>query len=69
MAANKDDVGDPPMNLLEQLLEQARQKYIEVNDEEPPDEFLEEAEDLILRELAEDSRDAHRDIYDALADE
>lgn len=57
------------VNLLQQMLSRARERYVEENDEEPPEEFVEEAREVILRELASSGRDEHRDVYDALADE
>ncbi|WP_379728255.1 hypothetical protein [Halonotius sp. GCM10025705] len=43
-------------------------KYIEANSAEPPEEFIEDARTLILRQLASKSREKHRDVYDALAE-
>lgn len=56
-------------NLLQEMLERARERYVEENGEEPPEEFIEEARELLLRDLASRSREEHRDVYDALADE
>ena len=69
MAAEDDAPENSPTNLLEVTLERAREQYIEVNDEEPPEEFMEDARELILRRLAKHGRDEHREVYDALADE
>lgn len=56
-------------NLLQEMLERARERYVEENGEEPPEEFIEEARELLLRDLASRGREEHRDVYDALADE
>lgn len=69
MAAEDEPLEDSPTNLLEVTLERAREQYIEEHDEEPPEEFMEDARELILRRLAKHERDEHREVYDALADE
>lgn len=69
MAAEDGTKEKSQANLLEEMLEQARKRYVEENGEEPPAEFMEEARELILRRLARSGRDEHRDVYDALADE
>lgn len=68
MAAEQDDSA-PGRNLLEEMLETARKRYVEEEGEEPPADFMEEARKEILRRLARKGRDEHRDVYDALADE
>lgn len=67
MAAKDDQAGAE--NLLDVMLERAREQYIEENGEEPPEGFMINARELILRNLASHGRAAHRDVYDALADE
>lgn len=69
MAAEDETRERPSGNLLEVLLERARERYVDENGEEPPEEFVEEARELILRNLARSGRDEHRDVYDALANE
>lgn len=69
MTAEKNPPEDTPENLLEKLLERARAEYIEANGEEPPKEVMQDARTLILRRLASESREKHRDVYDALAKE
>lgn len=69
MAAEKNTPEDSPGNLLEEMLERARVEYIKANGEEPPEDFMEDARDLILRNLAREGRKEHRDIYEALAEE
>lgn len=69
MAADDETVENPPGNLLDAMLEQARERYVEENDEEPPEEFMEDARELILRHLARTRREEHQDVYDALAEE
>ena len=59
----------PPKNVMETLLNSIRAQYIEIHDEEPPDEFMEHARNEIVHGLARKDREEHRDIYDALADE
>ncbi|MCU4741629.1 hypothetical protein OB955_22120 [Halobacteria archaeon AArc-m2/3/4] len=56
-------------NLLDTMLERAREQYVAEHGEEPPDELIADARESILRRLAKHKRDEHRDIYDALADE
>lgn len=58
-----------PTNRMEELLEKVRDRYREENDREPPEEFMKDARKKILRDAAKKSRDDHRDISDALADE
>lgn len=50
-------------------LAEIRRIYVEEQGEEPPQEFLQAARRELIRAVARDRRDAHRDIYDALADE
>lgn len=69
MAAEEEVPEDGPRNLLEEWLEHARERYVEEHGEEPPEEFMEDARELILRKLARSGRDAHRDVYEALAEE
>ena len=69
MAADEETPEGSPPNLLEQMLEQARERYVEENGEEPPEEFMEDARELILRKFARSGRDEHQDVYDALARE
>lgn len=68
MAAEQNDPSEG-RNLLEEMLEETRRRYREQEGEEPPPEFMEKARTEILRRLARKSRDEHRDVYDALADE
>ncbi|AGB17198.1 hypothetical protein Halru_2620 [Halovivax ruber XH-70] len=56
-------------NLLETLLADFRERYVEEHGEEPPEAILHDARRDILRSLAKKGRDEHRDVYDALADE
>ena len=65
----ENDAGAVQGNLLEMMIERAREQYIEEHDEEPPEEFVRDARKTILRQLAKKGRDEHRDVYDALADE
>lgn len=58
-----------PRNLMGEILAKVEERYVEEHGEEPPEEFVEEARRRILEEVAQQNRDAHRDIYDALADE
>lgn len=69
MATGEQPADAPSEPLLETLLTQVREKYINEHGEEPPEEFEDEARKLIIRQLAKEGRDEHRDIYDALADE
>jgi hypothetical protein len=64
-----EDETQQSRNLLQELLERTRERYIEENNEEPPEEFMKEARNLVLRKLALSGRDEHRDVYDALAEE
>jgi hypothetical protein len=63
------DSESSPANLMEKILDELREKYIEEHGEEPSEEFLQEARKEVLRNRAKKSRDDHREIYDALADE
>jgi len=56
-------------NLLEEALEETRERYRDEHDDDPPTAFMQDARELILRRLAKKGRDEHRDVYDALADE
>lgn len=56
-------------NLMDELLGKVEEKYVEEHGEDPPEEFMEDARQWILKEVAQRNRDEHRDIYDALADE
>lgn len=67
MAAEEDAPGPADGNLLDELLARTREQYVEEHGEEPPEDFLEEAREMILRQLAKKGRDEHRDVYDALA--
>jgi len=67
--AVEDDEGTPPKNLMAQLLDAVRDRYIEEHGEEPPAEFMRRARNEIVHDLASHDREEHRDIYDALADE
>jgi len=58
-----------PTNRMKDLLEELREHYVEENGEEPSEEFMQNARKQILRGAAKKSRDDHREIYDALADE
>jgi len=58
-----------PTNRMEELLQKVRERYVEENDQEPPEAFMAQARNQILRDAAKKSRDDHREIYDALADE
>jgi hypothetical protein len=69
MAADETASGGAQSNLLEELLEDVRERYVEEHGEEPPAEFMRDARQDILRSLAKKGRDEHRDVYDALADE
>jgi len=68
MAAEDDEV-TPPKNLMEQLLNSVRDRYVEEHGEEPPVEFMQRARNDIVHNLASHDREENRDIYDALADE
>lgn len=68
--AAEDDVSDEIRGThLEDLLEEARSRYVDEHGEEPPDAFMRDAREAILREIAKRGRDDHREVYDALADE
>lgn len=58
-----------PENQMDKALRKVRELYIEEQGEEPSEEFMKDARQRILREAAKQSRDDHREIYDALADE
>lgn len=58
-----------PENQMEKVLQRLRERYIEEEGEEPPEDFMQEARLEILRSAAKKNRDNHREIYDALADE
>lgn len=60
---------DSPRNLMKEILGNVREIYVEEHGEEPPEEFIEEARQRIVQRVAKQNRDAHREIYDALADE
>lgn len=61
--------GRGPENLMEELLEKVEKRYVEEHGDEPPEDFMEDARQWILKEVAQRNRDEHRDVYDALADE
>ena len=69
MAVDEDDPTTPQMNLLEELLNQVRDRYREEHGEDPPESFMKEARRKALLHLAKERRDENREIYDALADE
>ena len=69
MATDRGSSERDRVNLLEQLLEEAREQYAAEHGEAPPEGFDEEARTLLLRTLAKQRRDEHRDVYDALAEE
>jgi len=54
---------------LDEALERVRERYVEEHGTEPPEEMMKDARKRILREFAKQSRDEHREVYDALADE
>jgi hypothetical protein len=56
-------------SLLDTALERVRERYVEEHGTEPPEELMEAARKRVLRELAKEGRNEHRDVYDALADE
>lgn len=56
-------------NLMDEMLEKVEERYVEEHGEQPPEEFMEDARQWILKEVAQQNRDKHRDIYDALAKE
>lgn len=61
--------GRGPRNLMDEMLAKVKERYVEEHGEEPPEEFMKDARRRILKEVAQQNRDAHRDIYDALANE
>jgi hypothetical protein len=67
--ASKGDSSKSRTDTIEQTLDEIRERYVEENGEEPPEEFMTEARRQIVLGIAQRDRDAHRDIYDALADE
>ena len=67
MASEPDDA--PPRNRMAATLRQIREEYIEEHGEEPSEEFMEQAELEIVRRVGKADRDAHREIYDKLANE
>jgi hypothetical protein len=69
MAADSRDTDDERRNLLEEALEETRERYRAERGEEPSEAFMEDARRLILRQLAKKGRDEHRDIYEKLAEE
>jgi hypothetical protein len=69
MAAEESDTNEMSRNLLEEALEETRERYRDEHGDDPPAAFIEDAREMILRRLAKKGRDEHRDVYDALADE
>ncbi|PSP77087.1 hypothetical protein BRC81_10665 [Halobacteriales archaeon QS_1_68_20] len=69
MARDPETDASSPRNLFDELLEQFRTRYAEEHGENPPEEVMEEARTALLREVAREKREEHRDIYDALARE
>lgn len=67
MASEPEDA--PPRNRMEETLQKIREEYVEEHGQEPSEEFLEQAELEIVRRVAKADRDAHREIYDKLANE
>lgn len=69
MAAEENSVDTERGPPLEEALEELREWYVEKHGEEPPAEFIQKARTAVIRELAGNARDDHREVYDALADE
>jgi hypothetical protein len=67
--ASKGENSEPKPNTMERALDTIRKQYVEEHGEEPSDEFIEEARRRIILGVARQDREAHREIYDALADE
>ena len=67
--AVKEDEDRDPKNLMEVLLQAVREQYVQEHGEEPPEEFMQRARNKIVHNVASRDREAHRDIYDALANE
>lgn len=60
---------EEPKNRMAAALDRIRRIYVEEEGEEPSEEFMSEARRRLVREVARDRRDAHREIYEALAEE
>mgnify|MGYP006914279298 CR=1 FL=1 len=60
---------ETPTNRMAAALERLRQIYVEEEGEEPPEEFMTDARQELVRAVARNRRDAHREIYEALANE
>ncbi len=60
---------EAPADRMAAALEQIRRLYIKEHGEEPSEEFMEDAREELVRAVARDRRDAHREIYEALANE
>jgi len=67
--ASENSEEQPPQNLMATLLKAVRERYVEEHGEEPPEEFMRQARNKIVHDVASKDRDEHRDIYDALANE
>jgi len=67
MATGEQPADAPSGSFLEKLLDEARKRYIEEHGEEPPEESENEARKFIIRQVAKEDCDEHRDIYCALA--
>ena len=67
--ASKGDSSKSRTDTIEQTLDEIRERYVEENGEEPPGEFMPEGGGETVLGIVQRDRDAHRDIYDALADE
>lgn len=54
---------------MKRVLDRLRREYREEHGKEPPAEFINRAEVGIARHIGKADRDAHREIYDKLAEE
>lgn len=65
---SEDEAEAPPKNVMEALLSIVREQYIEEHGEEPPEGFIRDIRNELVHGIASYDREAHREIYDALAD-
>jgi len=69
MAVNGDGSDGEKSALFDAILSNIRQQYVEEHDEEPPEEYMQEARQNVLRAIGKNKRDENREIYDELAKE
>lgn len=67
MAVEQDETKG--RNVMQQLLDEFREFYEDIQGEEPTEETMEEARKEILRRFSKHDRVRHREIYDELARE